>query len=84
MKKLINLVLPGVLEVFASFLLLHNALINEEEYRKFVESGNLTEEKIRKFSKEQNVKPFIVVGRIHREQKDYKLFYNLKTRYKWE
>ena len=61
-----------------------NALINEEEYRKFVESGNLTEEKIRKFSKEQNVKPFIVVGRIQREQKDYKLFYNLKTRYKWE
>ena len=58
-----------------------NALINEEEYRKFVESGNLTEEKIRKFSKEQNVKPFIVVGRIQREQKDYKLFYNLKTRY---
>ena len=61
-----------------------NALINEEEYRKFVESGNLTEEKIRKFSKEQNVKPFIVVGRIQRDQKDYKLFYNLKTRYKWE
>ena len=61
-----------------------NALINEEEYRKFVESGNLTEEKIRKFSKEQNVKPFIVVGRIQRVQKDYKLFYNLKTRYKWE
>ena len=61
-----------------------NALINEEEYRKFVESENLTEEKIRKFSKEQNVKPFIVVGRIQREQKDYKLFYNLKTRYKWE
>ena len=59
-------------------------LINEEEYRKFVESGNLTEEKIRKFSKEQNVKPFIVVGRIQRDQKDYKLFYNLKTRYKWE
>ena len=56
----------------------------EESLRKFVESGNLTEEKIRKFSKEQNVKPFIVVGRIQREQKDYKLFYNLKTRYKWE
>ena len=62
----------------------HGKVPNEEEYRKFVESGNLTEEKIRKFSKEQNVKPFIVVGRIQREQKDYKLFYNLKTRYKWE
>ena len=59
-------------------------LINEEDYNSFKSKNILTEEEIIKFAKEQKVKPFIVVGRIQKEKNDFKLFYNLKTRYKWE
>jgi HTH-type transcriptional regulator/antitoxin HigA len=59
-------------------------LINEEEYNAFISKNKLTEEEIIKFAKEQEVKPFIVVGRIQKEKNDFKIFYNLKTRYKWQ
>lgn len=59
-------------------------LINEEEYNDFLSKNNLTEEEIIKFAQKQEVKPFIVVGRIQKEKNDYKMFYNLKTRYKWQ
>lgn len=59
-------------------------LINEEDYNAFMSNSNLTEEEIIKFAKEQGVKPFIVVGRIQKEKNDYKIFYNLKIRYKWK
>lgn len=61
-----------------------HSLINEEEYNVFISKNKLTEDEIIKFAKEQGVKPFIVVGRIQKEMNNYKIFYNLKTRYKWE
>ena len=60
------------------------ALINEEEYNAFVNQDKITEEKIIEFASEQGVMPFIVVGRIQKEKNDYKLFHNLKVRYKWK
>ena len=45
---------------------------------------DITEEKIIGFAKEQEIMPFIVVGRIQKEENNYKMFYNLKVRYKWE
>ena len=60
------------------------ALINEEAYNIFIKKNNLTEQDIVEFAEEQGVKPFIVVGRIQKEKNNYKIFYKLKTRYKWE
>lgn len=59
-------------------------LINEEAYEAFINKKELTEENIIKFAEEQEIKPFIIVGRIQKERNDYALFYNLKIRYKWK
>ena len=61
-----------------------NTLINEKDYNDFMKKNNLTKEEIIKFANSQGVQPFIVVGRIQKEKNNYKLFYNLKTRYKWK
>lgn len=66
-------------DIFAS-----NTLINEEDYKHFMEKNNLTEKEIIKFARIQEVQPFIVVGRIQKEKNDFKFCYRLKTRYKWE
>lgn len=59
-------------------------LINEEDYNAFVSQDNITEERIVEFAREQEVMPFIVAGRIQKQENDYKKFYNLKVRYKWK
>ena len=59
-------------------------LIDEKDYEDFINKNELTETSIIKFAKEQNVEPFIVVGRIQKERNDYKMFNKLKVRYKWE
>lgn len=59
-------------------------LINEEDYNKFIEQGNLTENLIISFAKEQKVQPFIVVGRIQRDTNNYRIFSKLRMRYKWK
>lgn len=59
-------------------------LINEEAYEAFISKKELTEENIIEFAKEQEIKPFIIVGRIQKERNDYTFFYNLKIRYKWQ
>lgn len=59
-----------------------NVLINEEEYIKFI-SENIDETKIKRFAKSQNVAPFIVVGRLQKDNNDYRMFYNLKEKYDW-
>lgn len=61
-----------------------NTLIDIDDYNKFICKNNITEEEIIKFAKEQDVKPFIVVGRIQKEKNNFKIFNDLKTRYKWE
>lgn len=59
-------------------------LIDEENYNTFIRENILTEEKIIEFAKKQRVQPFVIVGRIQKEKNNYKLFYNLKMRYKWK
>ena len=59
-------------------------LIDEESYSIFIKENILTEEKIIEFAKKQRVQPFVIVGRIQKEKNNYKLFYNLKMRYKWK
>lgn len=59
-------------------------LINEEDFNKFINQQNLTETAIINFAKEQGVQPFIVVGRIQKQKNNFRIFANLRTRYKWE
>ena len=58
-------------------------LINEDDYRRFINSLNINEETIKKFAKTQNVAPFIVVGRMQKETNNYKLYHEMKVRYEW-
>ena len=59
------------------------ALINEEDFKSFINTSKITEESIKKFAKKQNVAPFIVVGRIQKERNNYRLFHEMKVRYEW-
>lgn len=59
-------------------------LINEDDFNNFIATQNLTETAIINFAKKQGVKPFIVVGRIQKEKNNFRIFANLRTRYKWE
>ena len=59
-------------------------LIAEDAFTNFMKRQNLTEIDIVKFAKQQNVQPFIVVGRIQKGKDNFKLFSNLKVKYKWK
>lgn len=59
-----------------------DTLINDEEYQKFI-SGNVDENKIKRFAKTQNVEPFIVVGRLQKDNNNYRMFHDLKVKYDW-
>ena len=59
-------------------------LINSDNYNKYISKKDFSIDSIKKFSKENNIKEFILIGRL---QKDKLLPYNryndLKIRYKW-
>lgn len=59
-------------------------LINSDNYNKYISKKDFSIENIKKFSEENNIKEFILIGRL---QKDKLLPYNryndLKIRYKW-
>lgn len=59
-------------------------LINEEDFNKFINQQNLTENSIINFAKEQGIQPFIVVGRIQKYKDNFSIFASLRTRYKWQ
>lgn len=60
-----------------------NILINENQYKEFIK-GNINEKTIKEFAKSQNVKEFIIVGRLQRYMNNYKLFSSKRIRYKWK
>lgn len=59
-------------------------LINEKEYNKFLSKEKISQQDVLDFAKEQNVKPFVLVGKLQRDKNDYSLFSKLKERYKWK
>ena len=61
-----------------------NALIDEEAFNNFINRQNLTETDVINFAKQQNVQPFIVAGRIQKEKNNFRIFSNLKVKYKWK
>ena len=61
-----------------------NSLIDPDNYCCFIEQANFTWNSIETFAKSQNVKPYIVLGRLQREHLiEYSRFASKKTRYKW-
>ena len=60
-----------------------NALINEEDFYSLINKENITEHDIIEFSMQQEIEPFIVVGRIQKEKNDYKVFNKMKKKYIW-
>lgn len=59
-------------------------LINEKDFINFINQQNITEEDVIAFAKQQNVQPFIIVGRMQKEKNNYRIFSNLKKKYKWK
>lgn len=59
-------------------------LINEVQYSNFIEQDNINEKAIEEFAKSQNVRDFVIVGRLEKDKNDYKLFANKRLRYKWK
>lgn len=60
-----------------------NILINDNEYKKFIENGKFDITAINKLAKSQNIKPGIVIGRIQKDINDYSFMTSYRERYKW-
>lgn len=60
------------------------ALIAQEDFDNFIIRQNLTEMDVINFAKQQKVQPFIVAGRIQKEKNNFRIFSNLKVKYKWK
>jgi HTH-type transcriptional regulator/antitoxin HigA len=59
-------------------------LLDPVAYRNFVDHGDFELEAIRAFATNQNVRPYIVIGRLQREKLlDYNRYSSEKVRYKW-
>lgn len=61
-----------------------DTLIPNGAFDKLLAKENLTSKDIVTFASEQKVQPFIVVGRIQREKNNYRIFSDLKVKYKWK
>lgn len=69
----------------AADLFASNMLLSPESYKAFIERGNFSIEMIKEYSESQNVMPYIVIGRLQKENHlDYRTYCNYKLRYKWE
>ena len=66
-------------------LFARDQLLNPKEYEKFLQEKKYFQiEEIKKFAMEQGVMPYIVIGRLQRENHlDYSCFNNYKIRYQW-
>lgn len=68
----------------AADLFASNALLNFQDYDRFVRVGDFSIGAIRKFATTQNVMPYIVIGRLQKEKLiPYSWFSKYKLRYKW-
>lgn len=68
----------------AADLFASNMLLSPESYKMFIHRGDFSIEAIYKYAESQNVMPYIVIGRLQKEEYlDYRTFSNYKLRYKW-
>lgn len=68
----------------AADLFASDKLLNPEEYQQFIKTGNFHISSIQKFASQQEVMPYIVIGRLQKEKLlDYRYYSEYKLRYKW-
>jgi len=61
-----------------------NVLMNSKEYKTFIDHGDFGLESIRKFAKSQNIMPYIVIGRLMKEEiLDWGCYSGEMVKYKW-
>ena len=61
-----------------------DSLLSPDSYADFLKKGDYSISAIKVYARSQNVKPFIVIGRLQKEKKlEYSAFSNYKVRYKW-
>ena len=60
-----------------------NILINDNDYKDFLQKGNIKYIDIKNFASSQNVLPGIVIGRLQNDMKDYTFLTKYKEQYKW-
>lgn len=59
-------------------------LLSPDDYREFIKNGNFDIESIQAFALSQKVMPYIVIGRLQKENRlSYNSYSGYKTRYKW-
>ncbi len=61
-----------------------NMLLSADSYKRFISDDDFSIQSIEKYSKSQNVMPFIVIGRLQKEGLiSYNDYAEYKVRYKW-
>ena len=62
-----------------------NILIKNDRYNEYINKKDFSIESIKKFSKENKIKEFVLIGRLQRDNIiPYNRYNNLKIRYKWK
>lgn len=61
-----------------------NTLIDKEQFKQFINKKDYSKNAIINLSRNNNVQPFIAVGRVEKELNDYKLLSEMRLKYKWE
>lgn len=61
-----------------------NILIKEDTYKEFIKNNNFTKEEIKNFSKKNNIREFILIERLEKDNLiSYNLYKDLKISYEW-
>lgn len=68
----------------AADLFASNMLLTPESYKMFIQRGDFSIEAICNYAESQCVMPYIVIGRLQKEEYlDYRMYSDYKLRYKW-
>ena len=69
----------------AADLFARDMLLSPESYKMFVQKGDFSIEAIQKYAGSQKVMPYIVIGRLQKEEYlDYRMYSGYKLRYRWK
>jgi len=61
-----------------------DTLLNPDIYEEFIKTGNFSIEAIKELAKRENIKPYIIIGRMQKEKHiQYQTYSAEKDRYKW-
>ena len=83
-KRLVDYVFTETEEEILADQFAQDILINPIAYSKFISSGDFSLDAIRQLAKRENIKPYIIIGRLQKEKYlPYQALSQEKERYKW-